>query len=291
MHIKDAIHSLGIDHYPIGLGGCKVHKTTLDCCEYDVTAFDGQVKNEIHKIDDIVIRIHHGKINETNPSVLQQYENMQILFDNEWNLKILLSKIKEKQDKIRISCSKSCLVDAAYYATKAKQDISNPLSATWIKCAAYMICDALVLLNSLPRSPTHMLEFIRKSKKNEFAESISNITEILGLERTTQSSLERMVKSTIGFSNLTENNGHGLIIQRKYEYLVSNSLLSDCYFYLGYINKNNVVSIGSELHKKADLIYILRVAMDTEHDPTKLEQQAKFLHKTANDIIHLQNHA
>jgi hypothetical protein len=117
------------------------------------------------------------------------------------------------------------------------------------------------------------------------------MTEILGLERATPSLLERMAKSTIGFSDMTENNSHGVIIQQKYEYLVANSLLSDCYFYLGYLNKNNILSIRDTIHKKPELIHILKTAMDLEHDAIKLESQATLLQKIANDVIHLQNYA
>ncbi len=290
MNAKELVDKLSLYNQAAALGGCKVHKTTLDCCEYNITIFDDITqKDEIKTIGTDVIRIHHGMISESSPDVLQKYENMQILSDPEWSLGIFFSNLNEKQEKIRNSCAKSCLVDAAFFATKAKQNISDPFAAVWIKCAAYLICDGMVLLNSQQRSPTHMLEYIRKfDKKNE---SFSVMAEIIGLERATQSQLERMVKSTIGFSDMTEDNNSGVIIQKKYEYLVANALLSDCYFYLGYVNKNNVLSIRDDIHKRQDLIHVLKTALDLEHDPTKLEQQAAHLHKTANNLLHLQNYA
>lgn len=286
------IPKLGLSNSTIGLGGCKVHQTTLDCCEYNLTVFDDLTqKDTITTLDDQIIRIHHGKIDESSSDVLQKYESMQILSDPQWDLRTLLTNIKEKQDKIRNACAKSCLVDAAFFATKAKQNLDDPFSAIWIKCASYLVCDGLVLLNAKPRSPTHMLGFIRKFVKNTKNVTFSGIEEIIGLERATPSLLERMMKSTIGFSDMTENNNHGVIIQKKYEYLVANSLLSDCYFYLGYLNKNNIISIRDSIHKKPELIHVLKTALDLEHDPTKLEQQAMLLHKTANNLIHLQNYA
>lgn len=286
------ISKLGLSNSTVGLGGCKVHQTTLNCCEYNLTVFDDLIqKDTITTLDDQIIRIHHGKIDESSSDVLQKYESMQILSDPQWDLRTLLTNIKEKQDKIRNACAKSCLVDAAFFATKAKQSLDDPFSAIWIKCAAYLVCDGLVLLNAKPRSPTHMLGFIRKFVKNSKNVTFSGIEEIIGLERATPSLLERMMKSTIGFSDMTENNNHGVIIQKKYEYLVANSLLSDCYFYLGYLNKNNIISIRDSIHKKPDLIHVLKTALDLEHDPTKLEQQAMLLHKTANNLIHLQNYA
>ena len=291
MQVQDLVGKLSLSDSVVGLGGCKAHGTTLDCCEYDITVFDGISKTESKTIDGITIQIHHGKIDETDPDILQKYDSMQILSDPSWELRTLLSKTKEKQEKIRNSVAKNALVDAAFFATKAKQNLSDEFAAIWIKCSAYLICDGLVLLNSKSRSPTHMLEFIRKFEKNNKNQYFSEMAEILGLERATPSLLERMAKSTIGFSNMTENNSHGAIIQQKYEYLVANSLLSDCYFYLGYLNKNNILSIRDTIHKKPELIHILKTAMDLEHDAIKLESQATLLHKIANDIIHLQNYA
>ncbi|MFM8658902.1 MAG: hypothetical protein ACKOCQ_03075 [Candidatus Nitrosotenuis sp.] len=287
--MQDLVDRLSLSNYTVGLGGCKVHNT-LDCCEFDITVFDGIKKTEVKTIDDTIIQIHHGKIDESDQDILQKYDSMQILSDPQWELRTFLTKIREKQEKLRFSVAKNCLVDAALFATKAKQNLDDQFAAIWIKCSAYLVCDGLVLLNLYQRSPVHMLEFLRQSAKNKQNHSFNAISDILGLERATPSLLERMAKSTIGFSDMTENNNHGIIIQKKYEYLVSNSLLSDCYFYLGYVNKNNVLSIRDTIHKNPEFIHVLKTAMDIEHDPTKLEQQAMQLQKTANDLIHLQNH-
>ncbi|MEM3007236.1 MAG: hypothetical protein QXW37_05330 [Candidatus Nitrosotenuis sp.] len=294
MEIKDLVDKFALSTHPVALGGCKAHKTTLGCCEYNITVFDGANRKDlIRQVDDIMIRIHHGTLDESDSNILQKYENIVILSDNDWSLGIFLSKIKEKKEKIRASTIKECLVDAMYYTTKAKQGLgADPFAAVWLKCAAYLVCDALVLLNSKTRSPTHMLEFIRKSEKSKINESFLKVAEIIGLERATPSLLERMVKSTIGFSDMIEENNHSKIIQKKYEYLVDNSLLSDCYFYLGYVNKTNILSISKTVHKQPDLIHILRIGLDLEHDQTKIEQQTKSLHKLANDMIaSIQNYA
>lgn len=291
LQVQDLVGKLSLSNNMVGLGGCKTHGTTLDCCEYDITVFDDKSGIDTKIIDGILVQIHHGKINETDPDVLQKYESMQILSDPSWELRTLLSKTKEKQEKIRNSVAKKTLVDAAFFAIRAKQNINDEFAAIWTKCAAYLICDGLVLLNSKQRSPTHMLEFIRKFEKNNKNQYFSNITEVLGLERATHSLLERMVKSTIGFSDMTENSSHGTIIQKKYEFLTANSLLSDCYFYLGYINKNNIVTIRDSIHKKPELIHVLKTAMDLEYDIIKLEQQAVLLHKIANELLRLQNFA
>jgi hypothetical protein len=291
VEIKRIIDELS--EYPVGLGGCKAHKETLECCEYNITVFDGKKeKDQVKKIGDYLVRIHHASLDESDPDLLQRYEGMEILSDSQWDLGILLSKIREKSGRIRSSSIKGCLVDAAYFATKTRQGYATDTFApAWLKCSAYLVCDALVLLNSKMRSPTHMLEFIRKFEKNKANESFLTVSQVLGLEHATPSLLERMLKSTIGFSDMIEENGHSMIIQKKYEYLVNNSLLSDCYFYLGYVTKNNLVSIRDSAHKRPELMHILKVALDIEGDQTKTEQQATLLHNLANDLLKsLQNY-
>ena len=94
-----------------------------------------------------------------------------------------------------------------------------------------------------------------------------------------------MVKSTIGFSDMVEKNNHSKIIQQKYDYLVQTSLLSDCYFYLGYINRNNVIKRKDTLHRNLEYAHLLKVALDTESDPLVVERQATILLKTTNDLL------
>jgi len=114
---------------------------------------------------------------------------------------------------------------------------------------------------------------------------LSIVNECLGIERATPSLLTRMCKSTMGFSDMVEKNGHSKIIQNKHDYFIKNSLLSDCYYYLGYINRNNFMKIKDSLHRTPELIHILKVAFDVENDMTRLEQQANLLHKTSNELL------
>ena len=95
----------------------------------------------------------------------------------------------------------------------------------------------------------HMLDLLRKLEKNTINEHISVATQTIGIERTTPTLLERMLKSTIGFSDMVEKNNRSQIIQQKHEFFVKNSMLSDCYFYLGYINKDNFVKIKDNLNR------------------------------------------
>lgn len=290
MDIKELVDKLSPDQFPIALGGCKNDSKSFDCCEYDITVFDEkQAIDSIFEFQNEFVKLHHGSMTETDPKILVQYSNLKILWDEKWELKIFLSKILEKKEKIFPAYTKSCLIEAAVCATKSKDAIKNSdqFGSSWVKCAAYYLADAIALANYLRPSPTHMLEQIRELEKNSINENFAKVIDCLGIERATQSQLSRMLKSTMGFSDMVENNGHSKIIEAKYEYFVKNSLISNCYFYLGYINRNNFIKIKDALYKKPELFHVLKVAFDVENDITIIEHQSDLLHKTANDLISL----
>jgi len=287
VELKNLIQKLSLSSFPAGLGGCRSNGMNFECCEYDISIFDDKKGESIHEIDGEFIKLHHGSLSETHPAILRQFENMQIISDEQWKLRMFLTEIKEKQTKISNSYTQSCLVDAGVYATKAKEGVktSDPLASIWVKCSAYFLADAISLINLKRPSPTHMLESIRGFKKNRINKNFETVHQCLGIERASTSLLNRMLKSTIGFSDMVEANGHSKIIERKYNYLVQNSFLSDCYFYLGYINRNNLIKIKDSLHRKLDFIHILRVALDIESDLLMVEQQTSTLLKTINEIL------
>jgi hypothetical protein len=288
MDTKKLVDHLSLEGNPAALGGCRNNGNSFDCCEYNITVFDSKVeKDSIFDFEDATIRVHHGSMKETKPNILTQYSNLKILNDEKWDLRIFLSHISEKKEKIFKTYSKSCIIDAAVCLTKTKESLkkSDPFSSSWLKCAAYYLAEAIVLSNMKRPSPTHMLEHIRSFEKNKINEKLSLVNECIGIERATPSLLERMSKSTVGFSDMVEDIGHSKIINKKHDYLVKNSLISDCYFYLGYINRNNFIRTKDSLHRKPELIHVLKTAFDLENDMTKVEQQANTLEMAANDLL------
>jgi len=111
--------------------------------------------------------------------------------------------------------------------------------------------------------------------------------ETIGIERATPTLLERMLKSTIGFSDLVEKNNHSQLIKQKYDYLLKNSMLSDCYFYLVYLNKETFIKIKDNLNKEQDLIHILKIAFDIESDSNLLQQHVETIQTSCNDILEI----
>jgi len=270
------------------MGGCKSQGPSYDCCEYDITIFDDKKQKESFlESDGAFYHIYHGTLQETSPDVLLQYDGMTILLDEQWELRMLLSKIKEKKERIFNAYVKNCLVEAGICITKTKNGLNtDPYSSSWLKCAAYFLADAVSVLNFQRPSPVHMLKMLRESNKNKINELISPITESIGIERATPSLLSRMLKSTMGFSDLIEDNSHSKIISQKYHYMIENSLFSDCYFYLGYINRNNFKKI-QDLHRKPELIHMLKTGFELESDTTKIESEATKLHKSINYLLSL----
>ena len=286
MESKKILEKLSIENCPVGMGGCKNQGHSYDCCEYDITIFDGKKQKESFiEFDGASYHIYHGILQETSPGILLQYDGMTILLDDQWELRMLLSKIKEKKERIFNAYVKNCLVEAGICITKTKTGLNtDPYSSSWLKCAAYFLADAVSVLNFHHPSPVHMLKILRDFNKNKINELISPITESIGIERATPSLLSRMLKSTLGFSDLVEHNSHSKIISQKYRYMIKNSLFSDCYFYLGYINRNNFKKI-QDLHRKPELVHILKIAFDLESDTTKIESEANKLRQATNYLL------
>ncbi|MDE1766948.1 MAG: hypothetical protein KGI27_11875 [Thaumarchaeota archaeon] len=287
MDVKKVPELLSISGHPVGFGGCRNAGGEFDCCEYNISVFDDILGESVHDVSGNFVKLHHCSLSESDASVLVQLENLTILHDDQWNLRMFMAQIKEKREKIFDSYTQSCLVDAGIFANKSKEAVktNDPFAAVWIKCAAYFLADTLFSINAMRPSPVHMLEITRNLKKNDVNQTFSLVHQMLGMERASTSVLARMVKSTAGFSDMVENNGSSAIIKRKYEYLIENSLLSDCYFYLGYINRNNIVKIKSQIHKNPEYIHVLKTALDIESDHLTVDKQAAELLQRINELL------
>ncbi len=288
MNYEDLINEKSWSTFPVGLSGCRTSDIFFDSCDYDITVFDDTSQNdEIIQYQNNFVKIHHGSLAESQSSKLVQYDNMQIIHDESWELRMLLSKIKEKRGTLYKDYAKNSLIESLFCCEKTKQGIkdSSVFASCWQKCASYFLAEGIMSLNQCKPRPTHMLDTMRKLKKNSINEKISIVNETVGIERSTPSLLERMLKSTIGFSDLVEKNNHSILIQQKHDYFVKNSMLSDCYFYLGYVNKENFVKIKDSIERQPELIHILKISFDVEADPNLLEQQANRVGKSANEIL------
>lgn len=288
MDVKKFIEENGLSGYPVGLGGCRISDLSFDSCDYDVFVFDEKSEpDKIIKFDDKFVTLHHSSISESKSEKLLQYNQMQIIHDESWDLRMLLSKIHEKQDSLFSDFAKNCLIESQFCCQKTREAIESDdvFAPCWQKCASYYLANAISAINRNRSSPSHMLDSLRKLKKSTINEHISVATQTIGIERATLTLLERMLKSTIGFSDLIEKNNHSEIIQQKHDFFVKNSMLADCYFYLGYVNQEIFIQIKDTLNREQDLIHILKIAFDVEADSNLLKQQSELIQKSCNEIL------
>ncbi|MEX0861124.1 hypothetical protein [Nitrosopumilus sp.] len=288
MDVKKFINEYGLSDFPIGLGGCRTSDLCFDSCDYDVVVFDGKSEQEkIVNFDNVFVMIHHASLSETNSSRLLQYHKLQIINDDSWDLRMFLSKIDKNHTLLFSDFAKNCLIESQFCCQKTKTAIqmSDIFAPCWQKCATYYLATAIAAINHQRASPSHMLDSLRQLKKNPTNKHISVVNQTVGIERSTPILLERMLKSTIGFSDLIEKNNHSQIIQQKHDYFVKNSMLSDCYFYLGYVNKENFIKIKDTLNREQDLMHILKIAFDVEADTNLLEQHSDLVQKSCHDLL------
>ena len=288
MDVEKFAKENGLSDFPIGLGGCRISDLSFDSCDYDVFVFDGKSESEsILEFDEQLVTLHHASFTETNSEKLLQYDKLEIISDESWDLRMFLSKIREKHTSIFSDFAKNCLIESQFCCQKTKEAIqtSDVFAPCWQKCASYYLANAISSINHQRPSPSHMLDSLRKLEKNSINEHISIVTQTVGIERATPILLERMLKSTIGFSDLVEKNNHSKIIQKKHDFFIENSMLSDCYFYLGFINKENFMKIKDTLNREQDLIHILKIAFDVEADYNLLQTQSELVQKSCNDLL------
>ena len=184
MDLKKFIENQGLNDLPIGLGGCRNLDNFFDSCDYDLMVFDeNSSNNQIISFENDIITIHHSSLSETNTKKLLQYDNLKILQDESWNLKIFLSKISEKRDSLFSDFAKNSLIESIFCCQKTKDGIDNNdvFAACWQKCASYYLADALSSLNSNPSSPSHMLNSLRKFKKSSTNNHISSVLDTIGI--------------------------------------------------------------------------------------------------------------
>jgi len=288
MDVKQIIKDQGLSDFPVGLGGCRISDNYFTSCGFDVVVFDGKSESDkIIKIENEFAIIHHASFSETLSKKLLQYDNLQIIQDESWELRMFLSKISQKRHSLFSDHAKNSLIESIFCCQKTKEAIQNSdvFAPCWQKCASFHLADSISSLNNQRSSPSHMLDLLRKLGKNSVNEHISIVTQTVGIERATPILLERILKSTIGFSDLVEKNNHSEIIQQKHDFFVKNSMLSDCYFYFGYLNKEIFVQIKDTLNRNPDLFHILKISFDIEADSNLLLQQADLIQKSCNDIL------
>ena len=292
MNQDEIIKIIGPVNHPVAIGGYNSDNYDDDCHIYNLVVFDAKdVPDDIIIRDSNLFKISHGNLSEYNSQILLYYSNLEIILDEQWDLKQLLSKIQEKRNILFSTSTKNSLVESQFALSKAKTALQtdDPFLSCWIKCAGISLIDSILLQNQIIPNPAHSLSLLRNlknEKNNQFSEKIISET---GVERATSSLLTRMLKSSCGFSDMIENNQNSKIIEKKAKHMIENSLLSDCYLYLTYQNKNNFYKIKNSLNKNSDKIHVLKTAFDLTNSTSELQASIDSMSNTTNALLEL-NH-
>ena len=265
MNLDEIVKIIGPNDSPIALGGYNSDDFDIDCNLHNLVVFDGtDTPDEIITSESKTIKISHGNLSEINPEILICYENVKILQDPKWELKMLISKIQEKKNQFYSTSSKNALVESQLLLSKAKNalETEDPFVSCWIKCGIVSLIDSILLQNKIIPTPVKALSSIRNLKEKNSNQFVDKLIAETGIERATPSLLSRMLKSSSGFSDMIENNQNSLIIEKKANHLIQNSLFADCYLYLIYQNRNNFYKIKNSLNKNFDKIHVLKTAFD-----------------------------
>ncbi len=288
MNHDEILKIIGTNNFPVAIGGYNLDNFDVDCEIYNLIVFDGKdTSDEIIVHGSKILKISHGSISETNSEYLIHYANLQIIQDEQWELKMLLSKIQEKKNILFSVSSKNALVESQLALSKAKNAIEqdDPFASCWLKCGVISLIDSILFQNQILPNPVHALSSMRNLKQkntNQFTDKIISET---GIERATSSLISRMLKSTCGFSDMVEKNQNSIIIEKKVNYLIQNSLLSDCYLYLNYQNKNNFYKIKNSLNTNLDKIHILKTAFDLTSTSSELLSSVDSMYDITNALL------
>ena len=290
MNPDEILKIIGPSTFPIAIGGSDSDDFDTDCEIYNLVIFDG--KNTSDKIithGSNVLKISHGDLSENNSEYLIHYENLQIIQDEQWELKMLISKIHEKKNILFSVSAKNALVESQLALSKAKNSLAkdDPFTSCWIKCGVISLIDSILFQNQILPNPVQALSSMRNLKQkntNQFTDKVISET---GIERATPSLLSRMLKSTCGFSDMVEKNQNSVVIEKKANYLIKNSLLSDCYLYLNYQNRNIFYKIKNSLNTNSDKIHVLKTAFDLTNIPSELLSSIDSMNDITNALLTL----
>ena len=287
MDLKKFLRDHDLNH-PAGLCGCRSHGIQFDPCDHDVVIFDESSSgDQYYTHEGAAVRLHHCSINETRTDRLVHLVGMRVISDDTWELGTLISGLTERRSRLFEDHARNRLFDSLFCCERSRLGLreSDPFSQCWQICAAFLLTDAIFALNQRVPGPSHMLDIARRFEKNSTNEKFSDVVRTLDMERATPSLLERMLKSTIGFSDIVEANGHSGAIRDMHDYFLEHSMLSDCYFYLGHVNMENFMRIKRSVGNRPDLIHILKVGFDLESGSSSISGRIEEIRRICNGIL------
>ena len=102
--------------------------------------------------------LHHASLSENQSKKLLQYDRLQIIHDESWDLQMFISKINEKRSSLFVDFAKNCLIESMFCCQKTTEAIQNNdlFSACWQKCGSYYLSEAISSLNQSTTKFSHV---------------------------------------------------------------------------------------------------------------------------------------
>lgn len=262
--------------YPVALIGCRASKTSLNCCEYDLAVF-APGDNKVVQVDGLAIELLHFVGPVTNYIV--DLGGMVMLKDtNKFVLSSVVQHIgPEKYRKALAVAGKKSLINSLFYQQRMASAKYPAVAAMWLKIAAYEFVEGALALSGSRPMPLHELEQVRQTDSGSMIEGVEVALECIGIERATRPAILRSIEA---IQELKSKDYDRDLFMSKVEHLLGQSMLADCYYYVGRIVAKNLAKRKDSFH--ISYAKLVQLALDLSNDVQHLEKLRKELFRAAN---------
>jgi hypothetical protein len=267
----------------LALIGCRADSphSSYDCCEYDIAILGENTKNSFDKK---IIQIGNNTLEFFNFQNQKgrndiALSNMKMLKDSNT---LISESLKFDRKKLFIAAGKRRIVDSLFNVSKnssVKEELNAALN---LKIAAYDLIEGILLMSETKPMPMHELNQLRQVEVHKafINEAIQTCIECLGIERATRTIIDRSFKA---LREILKETYDVELLSSKIQYLLSNGLLADCYYYIGKLvcshleKKNNASQIN--YHK------LNSIALDLTNDYEKVKKMSALIKRDCKLVL------
>jgi hypothetical protein len=262
--------------HPVALIGCRASDTSFDCCEYDLAVF-GSGDNRVVQVGDHAVELMH--LAQPVKNYIVNLGGAVVLNDtNRFTLSSATSNItQEKYKKALASAGKKSLISSLFYQRRMVSAKHPPVSAMWLKIAAYEFVGGMLALSGSRPMPLHELGQVRQADAGSMAEGVEVALDCIGIERATRPAILRSIEA---IQELKSKEYDRSLFASKVDHLLGRSMLADCYYYAGRIAAKNLAGRKDSFH--INYAKLVQLALDLSSDVQLLEKMQKKLFRAAN---------
>jgi len=274
--IPAAVRKLASElQHPVALIGCRASEASLDCCEYDLAVF-ASGDNQVVQIDNHAVELVHFAGSVKN--YIADLGGMAVLNDTKFVLSSVAMDIKlEKYRKALAAAGKKSLISSLFCQQRMASTKHPAVAAMWLKIAAYEFVEGALALSGSRPMPLHELGQVRHAGTGSMAEGVEVALECIGIERATRPAISRSIKAT---KELKSKDYDRDLFASKVDHLLSQSMLSDCYYYAGRVAAKSLGGRKEPFYSQ--YAKLVQLALDLSSDTQHLEKLQKKLFRAAN---------